>query len=805
MKKLLKNKKIISIARKILEIGVLAVAIIYIGKFLFSGWDQISDRLGDMNVWLVLLSLGCFFGYFILRSLGWFLIMKILGAELRLKKAGYIWFISEFSRYVPGNVWSFLGRVYLSNKEGVLKSITSVSLVLEMLYLLGTSLLIGLVFFLVSPIDNLEFSYWWLVVFIPMILLIINPNVLNKLLKIVLKKLKKEVVKLNISFGQSWILFLVFLLAWALYGLGSYLTAKAFVDLSGVPVIWLMSTFVLVWAIGYLSFITPMGLGVREGAVVAILKTMISAPLASLIALVTRVFLIISELITLGLVVGLDRIKLRKNAKRVIAYCKNNKHKALLIGAIILYVAYFMTLTFLRHSNYQSSRYDLGNMDQTVWNTSRGNFFQLTSPEKGEQVSRFSIHGDIALAFLAPIYWLWPSAYALLGIQTIVVALGALAVWRLSNEVIKNKNISLMLAVSYLLYPATQRANIFDFHAVTLANSLLIFAFYYAYKGKYLKYLIFSLLALATKETIAFSIVMISVYLMVFKKEYKWSALTGAIAVLWFGALLWWIMPTARNFSNEHFALNYYQNLGSSPGEIIKNIFLKPSVVFQTLFENNSFRYLGIILVPLGFLPIASLGILLALPALAVTMLSSQDQMRMIGYHYTSDITPFLYIALIFAIVNVSRWLKSAVKKRGKMISDKIVERLVVAYLLVFTIVSAWIMGPLPFAIRGEMEPFKTNVSKRYLDNLAKSIPQEARVSASNRMSPHFTHREISYLFPNGVGQADYIIVEEGWPFELRSSEYLSQELRKLENNPSYSRIYKKSNIQVFKLIDSKY
>ncbi|MBU6389909.1 hypothetical protein KGQ71_05355, partial [Patescibacteria group bacterium] len=59
--------------------------------------------------------------------------------------------------------------------------------------------------------------------------------------------------------------------------------------------------------------------------------------------------------------------------------------------AIIAFIAYFGAFAFLRQVNYLSGRFDLGIMDQTVWNTAHGRFFTLVDPNGlyGE-VSRFS-------------------------------------------------------------------------------------------------------------------------------------------------------------------------------------------------------------------------------------------------------------------------------------------------------------------------------------------------------------------------------------------------------------------------------
>ena len=59
----------------------------------------------------------------------------------------------------------------------------------------------------------------------------------------------------------------------------------------------------------------------------------------------------------------------------------------LLWAAIAAYAAGFSTLSILRHRAFNTGRYDLGNMVQTVWNTAHGHFLQMTGGD-GVQIAR---------------------------------------------------------------------------------------------------------------------------------------------------------------------------------------------------------------------------------------------------------------------------------------------------------------------------------------------------------------------------------------------------------------------------------
>jgi hypothetical protein len=39
-------------------------------------------------------------------------------------------------------------------------------------------------------------------------------------------------------------------------------------------------------------------------------------------------------------------------------------------------------------------------------------------------------------------------------------------------------------------------------------------------------------------------------------------------------------------------------------------------------------------------------------------------------------------------------------------------------------------------------------------------IPDEAAVSAQSELVPHLSHRELIYQFPDGIAEADYIVLD---------------------------------------------
>ena len=197
--------------------------------------------------------------------------------------------------------------------------------------------------------------------------------------------------------------------------------------------------------------------------------------------------------------------------------------KGLFWGMVLLYIALFSTLTILKHEAFETTAFDLGNLDQAVWNTSHGRILRLTNIEGVD--TRLAHHVEPILLPISLLYILYSGPQTLLILQTVVIALGAFPVFWLARERLKSDLAGLSFSAAFLLFPALEAANMFDFHAATLAPSFLLFAFYYLERRRYKVFLLFALLAMACKEEIPLLICMMGLYLALVKRERRVGSL----------------------------------------------------------------------------------------------------------------------------------------------------------------------------------------------------------------------------------------------------------------------------------------
>jgi len=162
---------------------------------------------------------------------------------------------------------------------------------------------------------------------------------------------------------------------------------------------------------------------------------------------------------------------------------------------IIVYTAIFSGIAFLKYRSFSFYDMDLAAINQTFWNSLHGTF---VSSYYGE-TALLSGHKWFIIFPLLPFYALFPSPLILLFLQSLALGLGSWAVYLLGREIVDN-HWGLLFAGCYLIYPALNYVNLFEFHPIAFATPLLLFTLYFYQKRKWGLFLTFVLLALSVRE-----------------------------------------------------------------------------------------------------------------------------------------------------------------------------------------------------------------------------------------------------------------------------------------------------------------
>src|SRR5947209_12442070 len=142
-------------------------------------------------------------------------------------------------------------------------------------------------------------------------------------------------------------------------------------------------------------------------------------------------------------------------------------------------------------------------MDKVFWNTIHGRWFQFTNQaiDWYGRPSRLAIHVEPILLPLSLLYAFHADPRILLVFQTLALASGALPVFLLTRKYLPQWPIlAALMAAAYLLSPALLGLNIFDFHPVSLATPLLLYAILALEYKRYGWFILACILAAMCKE-----------------------------------------------------------------------------------------------------------------------------------------------------------------------------------------------------------------------------------------------------------------------------------------------------------------
>lgn len=462
------------------------------------------------------------------------------------------------------------------------------------------------------------------------------------------------------------------------------------------------------------------------------------------------------------------------------------KYEILLGIFIAIYIAWFSFFTLHRFNSLHANYYDLGIMDQTVYNTSQGRLLELTDPEGSATIKRMAIHNDILLAALAPLYLFHAGPETLLVTQTVMLAMGAIFVYLIALELTKRKFVALSYAFMYLMYPALQWSNTYDFHMVTFVTTLMLALYYALTKEKYGHAALCFFLILFAKEQTAMATALLGLLLffrghVLFPKTKDVRNLKNIglafffTSIMWFAASIWLIIPYFRQA--QHFALARFDHIGD------------PAKVAESVFTGSSLSYFISLFGPLLFVSLLSPVVLVLAPELALNVLSNNPNMHSIIFHYTAVLTPVLFISALYGILYIHKKLNASYKY-------------VITVQIILTLLFSYYSSPLPYSKYYDERIFsqvKPELSE--INAWARELRDEdIIVSASLGVATKFTDRKVMIPFSMKYTEAQYVVllkqeVLDDWFDPVESKQAYEQ----LLSDPSFTRIKQSGSFEVYK------
>ena len=292
-----------------LPVIIFLAVVFFVSKNGNQEWHDLMTHRFELNPWLLALAFLGFLLQEVSYGLIWRGVLARLGFVLDLRPCLRIYLASEFVRYIPGNIWHVLTRILWIGKYGVSRPVAFASITIELITKLAAGALIFAMSLLfwnnISAVSVLAMGAPLLVILgiasILALLVGLHPRVLNTLLMLALRLLKRDPVELSLRYRDILLITLAWCGSWIIAGGAFFILLRSIwsdTPLSLLPIC--IGIYAIAWDIGFVSFITPSGLGFREAAITTLFILafpLLPADLAAIIAILSRLISTAAELL----------------------------------------------------------------------------------------------------------------------------------------------------------------------------------------------------------------------------------------------------------------------------------------------------------------------------------------------------------------------------------------------------------------------------------------------------------------------------------------------------------------------------
>ncbi len=417
-----------------------------------------------------------------------------------------------------------------------------------------------------------------------------------------------------------------------------------------------------------------------------------------------------------------------------------NRHLPIII--LIGFSIVFVLLTYSFAINTYDQR-DTAIEAQTMWLALHGK--PVFTTIIGEYA--YTNHVKPILGALSPILLVWPSARALLFLQAVFLAAGAVILYFLCLEYFpERKCFALGISAAYLSYWVIWHMEFEGFYADALAIPFFFAAWLFLNRKQWGWYYASILGALACYEWHALTIAFIGIYIAVVKKDRKNGLITAALGVGWLLACFWIIGSTNGTGYSVYYS-NSALGHGSFPWSLVTAIAIGLTASTLVLLLD--------LIAPTGFL---------ALLAPEVLVLCAMTYIGIFSGIWTGDshrvyVQPFASFS-VFAFVAILE----GIKKHPGIPLEKAAVLVLACSLL--TLALLW----LPTANYVRPVTIANPLTPSPIDSLLSVIPPDASVSFDQQGdSASAALRQNAFVFPNPLLTIEY---GAGYPHPLLPPRY---------------------------------
>jgi glycosyltransferase 2 family protein len=285
------RRRIMRRVSTLLGIGLALGGGAYVVERIASGWSDYGTVIADARWGWVLAGLAVAALGMGTMGLVWRRIIAALGGKAGRREV-YAWYqLGNLGKYLPGGLWSLVGRSELAVRGGLDRTVAynSVALSMGATYLCGIVVSAVLLPFVLLTQADADMPLW---VFagIPVGLAALHPAVLSRVFRLSERVFGKGAPAVVPPWLTSAGLVARHAIPWLLLGMATWLVALTFAP--DAPVLTLVFAGILSWVIGFMVVFVPGGIGVREAMFTGIASAALPPHIAATVAIVSRLVFI---------------------------------------------------------------------------------------------------------------------------------------------------------------------------------------------------------------------------------------------------------------------------------------------------------------------------------------------------------------------------------------------------------------------------------------------------------------------------------------------------------------------------------
>jgi len=297
---------------KIAKYVIILLIFFFIFRYLYMNFSSL--KFSDLNFHLgfLLLSVLVYLVHLLFNAFIWHIITLQNHCSINIFEAIKLRIYADFGKYIPGKVFAYGILLFSYEKNNIPKKKIAACSVQEFIISMLAAVVISLFSIYISDIKGLEHYKFIFLALAGGCFIFLYPPILQFLMNIAFRILKKEKIALSNSFGKGLVTLLLSLLSWLIFGWAFYFLIISLYPLSLQYYFFITGAFAIAGIIGFVSVFAPAGLGVREGVLIFTLSFLFTTAISSLISLLSRLWMTLSELLLLSIIFSIDFIVKRK-------------------------------------------------------------------------------------------------------------------------------------------------------------------------------------------------------------------------------------------------------------------------------------------------------------------------------------------------------------------------------------------------------------------------------------------------------------------------------------------------------------